>query len=282
MDSRGCLVLFTMVAALPLAGVSACQEAPAPDGRTAQTVTVPFEMLPSNHMMMEAKLNGEGPFRLIFDLGSPVILLGNRAAEASGAIPKDAPKSFLFGVRGEGTIDRLEVGGLEARDLPVVVMDHPTVKALASMLGKPLDGIIGYTFFARYRTTIDYKARELTFTPVDSEVGNLLEDLPARLLGPKVQKSRTVAAAGLWGLTVGGADAGRGGVPITRVVAGSPAAEAGLQPGDILTAIDGRWTTEPDEAYDAAADAPPGQAVPVTILRDGQERQLRVTPRDGI
>ncbi len=49
----------------------------------------------------------------------------------------------------------------------MIVLDHPILKALGDFLGRPLDGIIGYTFFARYRTTIDYQARQMTFEPVD-------------------------------------------------------------------------------------------------------------------
>lgn len=247
-------------------------------------VTVPFEMLPSNHMVVLAKLNGEGPFRLIFDLGSPVVLLSNRAAESSGAIPKDAPKSFLFGVRGEGKVKTLEAGGLEAKDLPVVVMDHPALKALGGLLGRPLDGIIGYTFFARYRTTIDYKKREMTFQPVDFKVRNLLEDLPLRMMGPKVERTRTLAPASLWGLVVGepAGDGNPAGVPVASVWPGSPAAQAGLQPGDRLTAIDGRWTTTPTDTLAAAAACAPGRAVPVAFLREGQERTVTLTPSEGL
>ena len=53
---------------------------------------MPFEMLASNHMVVEAKINGKGPYRLIFDLGAPITLLSNKAAEASGAIkPRTRP-----------------------------------------------------------------------------------------------------------------------------------------------------------------------------------------------
>ena len=33
---------------------------------------VPFEMLPTNHMLVEARINDKGPYHLIFDLGSPL------------------------------------------------------------------------------------------------------------------------------------------------------------------------------------------------------------------
>ncbi len=108
-----------------------------------------------------------------------------------------------MGMRGEGEIQTLEVGTLTATKIPVVVLDHPTLKALSGFLGRPLDGIIGFTFFARYRTTIDYQARLMTFEPVNYKVRDLIKDLPDRLAGPKIAKRRVLAPAGVWGLTLG-------------------------------------------------------------------------------
>jgi hypothetical protein len=243
---------------------------------------VPFEMLPTNHMVVRARINDKGPFRLIFDLGSPVTLLGSKAAETSGAIGRDAPRAFLFGMRGEGHVDRLKVGDLTAEDLPVIVMDHPALKALGGMFGRPLDGIIGYTFFARYRTTIDYQAHEMTFTAVDHSVRDLMKELPDRLMGPKSAKTRILTPLALWGLTPGEPDADGSGVSIATVAAGSPADAAGLRPGDVLTSLDGRWTTSVADVYTAASSIPPGQGVPAVVRRDGQELTLTVTPKDGL
>jgi hypothetical protein len=273
----GCLAVTAGLVRGPL-------RADRPDKRTDAPMVVPFEMLPSNHMVVRAKLNGKGPYRLIFDLGSPVTLLGGKTAEETGAIPKDAPRAILFGVRGEGKLKTVEVGGLTARDVPVVVMDHPALKALAGFLGKPLDGIMGYTFFAHYRTTIDYKAREMTFVPVEFEVKDLIKDIQERMLGPKVARERVLEPHGLWGLSVGAPEGGvdSPGVPITVVRTGSPAAAAGLKVGDVLTSLDGRWTASIADAYAAAATVSPGTAVPVVILRDGHEQTVTVTPVEGL
>ena len=245
---------------------------------------MPFTLLPSNHMVVEAKLNGKGPYRFIFDLGAPVTLLSNRAAEAAGAIDKDAPKSFLMGARGEGKIARVEMGELKAEDLPVIVLDHPALKALSGFFERPLDGIIGYTFWARYKTTIDYKDLKLTFAPVDFKVRDLMKDLPAQLSGPKVAKTIILAPRGLWGLVLeapaGGIDSP--GVPIKAVVPGSPAEVAGLKAGDVLTSLDGRWTTSIPDAYSAAEKAEPGVPTTAVFLREGKEVAVTITAREGI
>lgn len=267
---------FAIVIATSLACGSARAQAPPP-------AVVPFELLVSNHMVVLAKINGKGPYRLIFDLGAPITLLSNKAGESSGAVKKGAPRSFLFSMRGEAEVDNLEVGALKVKNLPVIVLDHPALKALGDALGKPLDGIIGFTFFARYKTAIDYQKREMTFEPVDFEVRNLMKDLPERLAGPKVARTSVLAPAGLFGLKLGPPEGGleAPGVPILSVLDGSPAEAAGLKPGDILTALDGRWTASIADSYAAASTTTPGKPVPLAILREGKAMTLTVTPRVG-
>jgi len=278
------LLVACATAGLVLAPSLSLSDRPAPAADTPGKATVKFEMLPSNHMVVRAKINGKGPYRLVFDLGAPITLLSNRASEASGVVKADAPRSFLFSMRGEAEVKTLEVGDLTAKDVPVIVFDHPTLKALGGFFRGPLDGIMGYTFFARYKTTIDYQARTMTFEPVDFEVRNLLKDLPERLAGPKVARRRVLAPGGLWGLSVGeaAADLSAPGVPIRTVLPDSPASRAGLKPGDILTTLDGRWTISVADIYAAASGVPPGQAVPVVVLRDGEELTLTVTTKPGL
>lgn len=244
---------------------------------------VSFSMLPSNHMLVRATLNGKGPYRLIFDLGAPITLLSNRAAEESGTVKGDAPRSFLFSMRGEAEVAEMKVGELTAEKLPVVVFDHPALKVLGQVLGQPVDGIIGFTFFARYKTTIDYQINEMTFEPVDFEVRDLMRDLPDRLAGPKVARRVVTAPGGLWGIRLGPAEGGLSspGTPIVEVLDDSPAQAAGLKVGDVLTTIDGRWTTSPADVHEAAAAVAPGQSVAVGVLRDGEERVLEIRPADG-
>jgi hypothetical protein len=268
------LALAAMAAAALLLGPAPADDRPG----EAKPAKVPFSMLPSNHMLVRAMINDKGPYRLIFDLGAPITLLSNAAAESSGVVKDDAPKSFLFSMRGEAEVAKLRVGDLTAEKLPVVIFDHPALKILGQVLGRPVDGIIGFTFFARYKTTIDYQVNEMTFEPVDFEVRDLMKELPARLSGPKTAKRRVLAPGGLWGLKLGGVDDG---VSVAAVLADSPASAAGLKPGDVLTSIDERWTSSVHDVFAAAADVAPGQAVPVVVRRDGKELVLTLRPEDG-
>ena len=269
--------MICLIAALGAGLALRANQEPRP---SAAGAVVPFEMLPSNHMVIRVKLNGKGPYRLIFDVGSPITLLSSQAAVESKAVAADAPKSMLFGMRGEGEVQTLEMGDLKAKSVPVIVMDHPAIKALGEALGRPLHGIIGYTFFAQYKTTIDYQKKTMTFVPVAFKARNLMKDLPERMMGPRVSTKRVLAPQGFWGLTLG--DPSGQGVLVKSVAAGSPAEVSGLKAGDLLTTLDGRWTTTVADAYAAAAGVAPGTPAAVVVVRDGKEMALSVSPRDGI
>lgn len=271
------LAVVGLAGAAAWLGPAAAREEP----KAGEPARARFTMLPSNHMVLRTMLNGKGPYRLIFDLGAPITLLSNKAAETSGAVDAKTPKSFLFSMRGEAQVDKLQVGSLTAEKLPVVVFDHPALGVLSDVLGEPIDGIIGFTFFARYRTTIDYQKDEMTFAPVDVQVRDLMKELPDRIAGPKVARRRVLAPAGLWGLRLGKAEPGGKGVRVESVVADSPAALAGLAAGDVLTALDERWTTTPDDVYAAAAGVEPGRPAAVAVDRGGQALTITVRPADG-
>lgn len=270
--------------ALALSLVSRLPAKDDPGGKRPKAIASSFETLPTNHMLIQVKINGKGPFRMIFDVGSPLTLLGNKAAEESGVVKADSAKSILFNMRGEQVIDTLELGdGLKATRLPVVVMDHPFLKVMAKMLERRVDGLIGFTFFARYKTTIDYQARKVTFEPVDYKVADLARELPNRFRPGGVARKRTVSSSALWGLSFGEPQGEfPPGLPIRAVSAGSAAEAAGFQPGDVLADLDGRWTVSLIDAHAAASTVAPGTVVRATVLRQGRKVALQVVPRDGL
>jgi len=194
-----------------------------------------------------------------------------------------SPRSFLFGMRGEAEVSKLQVGELKAIKLPVIVLDHPVLGALEEMTGRQIDGLMGFTFFARYQTTIDYHVHKMTFVPIDYQVRDLMKELPDRLMGPKVARHRILAPSGLWGFRLGGSTGGleSPGVPIVEVYPGSAADRAGLRVGDVLTTLDGCWTTSIVDVFRAAADVKPGRAADVVIHRDGKDQVLTIRPSDG-
>src|SRR5262245_23615083 len=125
------ILLVGLAFALPL-------PARAADEQPAKPVAVPFELLPSRHMLVEVKINGKGPYQLIFDTGAPVMLINNKLAKDAGVITAKTPKPLFapFGSAGQFAIKSLELGGLKADNVQAVVMDHPTVEAIAGFFKK--------------------------------------------------------------------------------------------------------------------------------------------------
>lgn len=70
-----------------------------------------------------------------------------------------------------------------------------------------------------------------------------------------------------------------GGYKIFKVIKGSPAEKAGLQPGDILYALNGVRLAKDNDAALAKArkEWKPGQSVTYTIKREGVDREITLT-----
>ncbi|WP_083627883.1 Do family serine endopeptidase [Salinicola sp. MH3R3-1] len=64
------------------------------------------------------------------------------------------------------------------------------------------------------------------------------------------------------------------GVIIANVASGGPGDQAGLRPGDILLAIDGKPILDPRETQVDIAEIAPGTKLPLTIVRGGEKRQV--------
>jgi S1-C subfamily serine protease len=69
----------------------------------------------------------------------------------------------------------------------------------------------------------------------------------------------------------------RDGARILQVLPNSPAEEAGLRPGDRITAVDGEPVDDRHPLPDALRRHRPGETVHLTVIRDGEERTLSVT-----
>ena len=63
----------------------------------------------------------------------------------------------------------------------------------------------------------------------------------------------------------------------TPVRAGAPAATAGLKPGDVITAVNGRTITSTEQFITTIDQYSPHQVVTLTIKRGGQTKQIKLT-----
>jgi len=268
--------IFLLIGIL-LATLPAPAQAPVP--RVA-----PFDLLKSHHMTVAVRINGKGPYRMIFDTGAPVTILGTRAAREAGVVPRDLepPPMALFNAMGQFPVNRFEIGTVRAEKMPALVMDHPAVAAL-SRGGKDLEGIVGFSFFARYAMTLDYETKELSFAPSGYVPDDFMEVMMAYIAAKRKPPPRRLDPSGIWGFTVTKDEKDtRPGVAVESVRPGTPAAKAGLQPGDRLLTLDGIWTDSIADCYHAAGTVKTGIAAPLTIRRGGKDLTVTVTPKPGL
>jgi M6 family metalloprotease-like protein len=67
------------------------------------------------------------------------------------------------------------------------------------------------------------------------------------------------------------------GTPVERVAANSPAADAGIKPGDVLLKIEEQVIRRASQVADALAERRPGDVMKVTLRRGDKETEVKVT-----
>jgi hypothetical protein len=247
-------------------------------------IVVPFELIKTQHMVVKVKVNGMGPYRLVFDTGAPDSLVSTKIAKEAELFGKGKKVPIgLFGNAGQTKIKELELGELKAENISTMVMDHPTVNAIAGFAG-PLDGIIGFTFYARYKMSIDYEKKVITFEPNSYVPGDVMKAMMEKFMAPKAVREapRILAPAGLLGIKVENAKDDDAGVIVKEVMADTPAATAGFKVGDRLLTLDGRWTDTVNDCYLAASLVRLDVPVMAQVHRDGKKMQLKLVVRAGL
>jgi serine protease Do len=73
-----------------------------------------------------------------------------------------------------------------------------------------------------------------------------------------------------------GMDRPRGAL-VNDVMPGKPAAEAGIQPGDVITKVDGREMRDQSQARNTISMMAPGKRIALTVNRDGKEIEVPIT-----
>jgi S1-C subfamily serine protease len=65
-----------------------------------------------------------------------------------------------------------------------------------------------------------------------------------------------------------------GGARISSVQPNSPATQAGLQPGDLITSVNGKAVSSTEQFIATVDQYQPGQSVTVTVKRGGQSKTI--------
>ncbi|MCL4222141.1 MAG: M28 family peptidase [Phycisphaerales bacterium] len=180
---------------------------------------------------------------------------------------------------------RVIESGLEARPLESIGLDRSDQ---ASFLDKGVPSLFFCTgLHEAYHTP--YDTPDLIDAEGGSRVAQLVADIafdaataadrPAwtgRTRGQARDQTRDQRAKVRSGLVPSAGSSSRG-MLISRVVDGSPAAAAGLQPGDRITSWNGTPVTGPDDWMPLLLDSRPGDVVPIEFTRAGQTHRGQIT-----
>jgi hypothetical protein len=125
--------------------------------------TIPIEF--DGDVIVEAKLNGEGPFAFILDTGGHDIV----TPEVSALLHLKPVGAGASGGSGEGTmplqfaqVDQMEIGGVTLRNQSFTVIPLP-VDTTEQGARPPLAGILGLELFERFAMRLDYGRKTLSF-----------------------------------------------------------------------------------------------------------------------
>lgn len=285
------LLLLSAIIAIPTVAHADPATAPKTESKAeAKPIVVPFTLVSSGHFIVKVKLNGHGPYNLIFDTGAPTTLISPKIATDAQLLKqaKDKPVIPIFGMMGNVKVKQFEVDGVKAEDIGAQIMDHPTVKLFSKEYEKEhgsIEGIVGFPFFSRFKMTVDYSAKTLTFTPNDFRAEDIMQAMMKTMMSASggKQEPKIVAPKALFGFAADKKkDDTADGLDITSVSEGTPAEKAGLKVGDRLLTLDGRWTDTQADLFTASSMVKPGEQVEFKIKRDGKEQTLKVTPTKGL
>jgi serine protease Do len=92
-------------------------------------------------------------------------------------------------------------------------------------------------------------------------------------IGITFQAAQSSAVGRMYGFTSGG-------VIVSSIVPSGPAFKAGLQPGDIITSIDGQTVKDGDQLVAIVSEKHPGSTVRLGYLRNGKQQSVDVSIMD--
>ena len=264
--------------------------AKAPDVGTAYQV--PYRLTMTNHYLVRVKINGKGPFNFLVDTGAPYVFVSTEVAKKIN-LP-EAPKGDYW-----TAVDRFDLeGGAKLTKIKVRVEDPFQLVGMNAMglPGVTIDGMLGYTVLARFKMEFDPTKDRMTWTRLDfdPEVPFVPRNLKIKedpgiqamnMLGPMMkglsflvgkQPEDTLHPQGLLGIEFDD------GLKVVAVLPDSPAAKAGIKPGDRLAKLAGKAVGNPKAAHEAIATVKAGDSVKIEVERGGQTVAAKLTAAEGL
>lgn len=143
------------------------------------------------------------------------------------------------------------------------------VMTLTCVIASVTGGLFGYLVGRRTTVTRSYRMPE-PFPEMPREWEPMPPDIPDRAPSPDDEGTPWLGVAFM--MVDEGAEVG-------IVVPGSPADEAGVEIGDVITAVDGNRVTESRPLDEHILRYDPGDEIQLTILRNGNRRRINVRLR---
>jgi hypothetical protein len=291
------LGLLVALAAAALAPTAPAKDdrAKSRDPQVGRSFRIPYRLTLTNHYLVRVRLNGKGPFNFLVDTGAPLVFVGTEAAKAAG-LPEPGGHAFWT------KLDRLDLEGGATLEGLNVRIDDPFQLVGMNALGLPgasIDGILGFSALARYKMEFDPTDDRMTWTRLDFEPEDPVvpEDpadrrAPAEVqmmsaLGPIMkmmsvfvgkQEPDILVPQGLLGLEL---EEDGGAVRVAKVLAGTPAARAGVEAGDVLVEVRDATVESLEAAHGAIAALRPGDEVVLTLRRGGDTIERTLNASEG-
>ncbi len=200
---------------------------PALPGASGADHVVPFELLGDAKIVVRASIGGGRAGDFILDTGATKCVLFEE--QLGRVAPGHRSWRGLEGlsaptVSGEAAMRLVRLPTLRVgRRGPVVagveagVISGTLGRQLAQVTGRPIVGLIGYSYLERFRLAIDYGGDRLVFTPVP----DYQDPRPYEFTTVGLQLARSPRGA-----------------EVSAVATGSPAAQAGIAAGDAVLQVD--------------------------------------------
>ncbi|MEL7146223.1 MAG: aspartyl protease family protein [Bacteroidota bacterium] len=156
------LIIFTALFTIALYGYA---EQPKP------LQSIPFEVF-GDHIFIKVKVDGSEPLDFVFDTGDGLTVISNEVAGQLNLTSDQTVKKTSAGGSVTGALidhNKLEIGDLHIDDIEVYSLD---LNHLERLIGRNIDGIIGYDLLNKHIIQIDYDRMEFEIYDNDTWIYN--------------------------------------------------------------------------------------------------------------
>ena len=173
-----------------------------------------------------------------------------------------------LGLRGDPSVTRGIVSALDRTIGNLTGLLQTDAAINSGNSGGPLVNAAGQVIGINTAIAVQNNAQNIGFAiPIDR----------AKAIADRLVGGEAASPIAFLGVSTTDNTVGTTGATIAEVTAGSPAEQAGLQPGDVVVAVDDDRVAGAASLSRLVSERAPGAEVTLTIVRDGDERQLEAT-----